>query len=224
MPGIRNVIFDLDGTLLDSLPGIARSADVALAAVNLPPIGYRVRAYIGPPLGDMLAAVSGLADAAAIDTMVRAFRADYSEQSWRMTTCYPGGAAALHALRRSGCTLWVLSNKPHAPSSRILENLGILDCFEELACRDSRTPTSGASSISKSKRLAELIARRGLTAADTILVGDTQEDCAAALDASVSCLIVPHGYGTGLENLPLGCRKIAGWDELLTICTSAIAP
>jgi FMN phosphatase YigB (HAD superfamily) len=78
--------------------------------------------------------------------------------------------------------------------------------------------------------LMDLLCRRGLRPAETLMVGDTLEDAHAAEAAGMDCDLVSHGYGRGLDGpLPAGCRRIRGWSELLLWCrarseTSFAAP
>src|SRR5437773_1817542 len=70
---MRNVIFDLDGTLLDSLEGIQWSVEAALAACGMPPVCPGLKPLIGPPIRAILALVTGRNDAAELDRMEQAF-------------------------------------------------------------------------------------------------------------------------------------------------------
>jgi phosphoglycolate phosphatase len=101
MPSFRHAIFDLDGTLIDSLPGIAWSVGEALALCGLRPLTADLKPLIGPPIRSILAAVTGLGDAPSLDRLERAFRASYDAEGWRKTTCYRGRAGyAPEAARR----------------------------------------------------------------------------------------------------------------------------
>jgi phosphoglycolate phosphatase len=215
---VRNVIFDLDGTLLDSIPGIQWSVDAALAASGMPPVCRDLKPLIGPPIRDTLAAVSGASDPTALDRMELAFRSAYDSGGWRKTTCQPGAKGAIERLRIAGCGLWVATNKPGHAARAILSELALSDSFQGIVCRDSRTPRFA----SKAEMLGDLLERYALGRADSIMVGDTLEDCQAAAEAGIACALVRHGYGGGLDGpLPGRCRLIAGWDELLEWCQAS---
>jgi phosphoglycolate phosphatase len=212
---IRNVIFDLDGTLADSVPGIQWSVEQALAACSMPRKCPDLTPLIGPPIRDILAVVSGVRESDKLNLLEGAFRSAYDSLGWRKTTCQPGAEEILRRLHACSCVLWLVTNKPERATAAILTELGLRPFFAEVLCRDSRTPPF----ISKGEMLANLLEHRTLDGAGTIMVGDTLEDCRAAAEAAIDCVIVPHGYGHGLDAaFPDGCRTIAGWDELLSIC------
>jgi phosphoglycolate phosphatase len=189
----RHAIFDLDGTLVDSLPGIAWSIDRALAACCLPPRQAELRPLIGPPIRSILARVSGLSNGHALDTLERAFRADYDSDGWRRTILYGGVAELLEELAADHTGLWVVTNKPAVATAKILHHLALDRFFAEVVCRDSRRlPYS-----SKQEALIDLTVRRALSLPYCILIGDTEEDRRAAAAAGVDCVIVAHGYGSG---------------------------
>lgn len=225
MIAIRHALFDLDGTLVDSLPGIAWSVQEALRANGLAPLSQDLRPLIGPPIRDILAAVSGAADPALLDRLEAGFRSSYDSEGWRRTVCQEAVPDMLWRLLTAGVALWVVTNKPAVVTGRILRELKIGAFFKEIACRDSRTPPFG----SKVEILRDLLARRGLDRARCLLIGDTAEDWKAAEVAGIACAIVPHGYGAAVlphghaaPTLPAGCRPIGGWEELYEICRSGI--
>jgi len=139
----RAVLFDLDGTLLDSLPGIEYSARAAFAECGLAIGEIELRTLIGPPIRTILAKMA-LADTTGglseeqLDRLVQAFRASYDSEGWRRTPHYAGAAELLRELCAQGKRLFVVTNKPRPISLRILEAGGTLGLFEEVVTRDSR--------------------------------------------------------------------------------------
>ena len=204
---VKNVVFDLDGTLVDSLPGIAWSIDAALAECGLTPRSsltpQDLKPLIGPPVRTILATVSGLPDGAELDRLLAAFRRSYDADGWRKTLLQPGTMSMLQRLLAGGCRLWVVTNKPALSSGLILKGLGVALYFEKTLSPDSRHPPFASK--------AEMLLALDLPDAETIMVGDTEEDAHAAAAAGFECAIVPHGYGTGLET-------ISGWDSLIATC------
>ena len=125
------VIFDLDGTLTDSAPGIVASFRHALAAVGAEvPDGDLAGRIVGPPMHHTLAAL-GLGDRA--DAAVAAYRADYTRRGWAMNTLFDGVADLLADLRAAGVRLAVATSKAEPTARRILEHFDIADDFEVIA-------------------------------------------------------------------------------------------
>jgi phosphoglycolate phosphatase len=214
----QHVVFDLDGTLVDSVPGIAWSVDAALRSCGLPPAGRDLTPLIGPPVRDILAAVSGVSEPDLLDRLERGFRCSYDSAGWRLTVCQPGVREMLSQLLSAGVGLWLVTNKPALSTAMILCELRLDGFFREIVSRDSRTPVFA----SKSEMLTDLLERHGIARAACLLAGDTMEDWHAAEAAAVPCVIVPHGYGGA--SLPPGCRRIGGWRELLQMCANTGAP
>jgi phosphoglycolate phosphatase len=212
--GITDVIFDLDGTLVDSLPGVTWSVKFALAVCGVDVRCPDLKPLMGPPIREILAAASGITDPPLLDRLEAAFRASYDEQGWCMAASYDGAVEMIRQLRASGLRLWMATNKNRLPAEKILRNLE-LNSFQEVVCRDSRVPPFR----SKGEMLRDLLVRHELSAADCLMVGDTQEDWRAAVEAGIACVLVPHGYGTP----PVYPQRIEGWPELLDLCMPAAA-
>jgi phosphoglycolate phosphatase len=208
---VRNIIFDLDGTLVDSVPGIQWSVETAMKSCGVSGACPDLTPLIGPPIRSILAVATGTDDPLALDRLEKAFRVVYDTDGWRRTLCQPGVREMLGQLRSAGSTLWIVTNKPAHATRLILRELGLDGYFRETVSRDSVTP----SYASKGAMLTDLLDRRVLPREESILVGDTLEDCHAAVAAGVACAVVPHGYGREMDGaLPEGCRRIAGWGEL----------
>jgi phosphoglycolate phosphatase len=187
----QSVLFDLDGTLLDSLPGIAYSVKAAFRAAGLPERSSDLRQYIGPPIRDILSRVAATSDPMLLDKLERHFRASYDTDGWRQTVCFPGTTELLDAMEASGHRLFVISNKPGHIAARILEALGIASHFEQIYTRDSVEPPYA----SKADMLWALLTDHQLAAADCVMVGDTMEDAGAAALHKISFIFMEHGYG-----------------------------
>jgi phosphoglycolate phosphatase len=216
---VSNVIFDLDGTLVDSLPGIARSVEAALSSCGLPQLARDLKPLIGPPIRAILSTVSGVTKPELLNDLEQAFRLSYDSGGWRGTVCQKGAADLLRQLLASGIGLWVVTNKPADATRKILKELKLAGFFREAASLDSRIPMFR----SKAHVLADLLHRRSLDASTCLMVGDTLEDCEAAAAAGISCAIVSHGYWAGQAYpLPAGCRRVSGWDEVTQLCAVAL--
>jgi len=106
---ITHVLFDLDGTLIDSLPGIDWSARIALAECGLSADLSNLRRRIGPPIRDILASLSG-ATGEVLNRLEAGFRRSYDAAGWRKTELRPGVMELLQHLRRAGRRLWLVTN------------------------------------------------------------------------------------------------------------------
>lgn len=122
----RLVLFDLDGTLVDSVPGIWASIRFAAAELGLPaPTTEQLRSMVGPPLWEGFTAALGLAGD-DVDRAVLAYRAHYGAGAMFAATVYPGIAELLAQLRSAGVTLAVATSKPAEFAVRILTHVGLL--------------------------------------------------------------------------------------------------
>lgn len=187
----RCILFDLDGTLLDSIPGIEYSVRAAFAAAGLDDRELDLRQWIGPPIRTILSNVAKTKDPVLLDMLERAFRASYDTEGWRKTPCFPGVLEVLAAMKGAGHRLFIISNKPREVSLKILEMQGILGHFERIYTRDSTEPPYA----SKSGMLQALLSEHRLAAGDCVMVGDTMEDASAAALHKIGFIFMEHGYG-----------------------------
>ena len=192
---LANIIFDLDGTLVDSLAGIEYSVDHALAAK-----GYRARTtglrpLIGPPIRHILSEISRETGAQALDGLEAAFRASYDAEGWKKTVLMSGAERALNEAATAGCRMFLVTNKPYGATTRIVEHFDIANYFERIVCRDSATPHYS----SKAEMLRSLITQDGVSAETSLLVGDTREDFEAATEIGMAAAILASGYGSSTE-------------------------
>jgi phosphoglycolate phosphatase len=185
------ILFDLDGTLLDSLPGIEFSIRSAFARCGLPEPQKSIRTLIGPPIRSILANLAGDVTSSTLDRLEQAFRVSYDSEGWCMTPHYPAATDALHALHAGGVRLFVASNKPIHIATRILQSEGTFSLFESVLTRDSRTPPySGKLEIMRS-----LVESHHLDPQRCLMVGDTMEDAEAAAHVPMRFAFMTHGYG-----------------------------
>jgi phosphoglycolate phosphatase len=188
---VRAIFFDLDGTLLDSLPGIRYSAEAAFAACGLARGEADLRGLIGPPIRTILSRMSQGANEDELDALEQAFRASYDSEGWKRTPHFAGAAEMLRAMKAEGKQLFVVSNKPRHISVRILEAEGTLGLFDEVVTRDSREPAYAG----KLEMLVPLLRKWEIEPQDALMVGDTIEDAEAAACAGMPFCLMTHGYG-----------------------------
>lgn len=187
----RCFFFDLDGTLIDSLPGIEHSVRAAFAACNLPMKRTALRGMIGPPIRTILSRVGEIEDAQILSELERAFRANYDNEGWRKTACYPAADFVLRALREKGSRLFVISNKPRHIALKILTAVGLFEVFESVLTLDSRLPPY----TGKNEMISTLVTTEHLSPQRCYMAGDTIEDAKAAAANGVRFIYMTHGYG-----------------------------
>ena len=186
------VIFDLDGTLIDSLPGIEFSVKAAFVSCGIEWPAVDLRTMIGPPIRNILSRVAQTSDPGVLADLEKAFRISYNSEGWQKTLSYPGTETALCALREAGIRLFIVTNKPRHVSLLGLEMLRLQQFFESIVTRDSRTPQFAE----KREMIEHLLHTFALDARDCMLVGDTEEDADAAALCGMPFAYVSHGYGT----------------------------
>jgi phosphoglycolate phosphatase len=187
----RAVLFDLDGTLVDSLPGIEFSVDCALSACSLPQRSLELRPLIGPPIRTILHQVAPDVCEDQLSRLEQAFRSSYDAEGWSKTVLHDGALNSLAKLKAAGLPLYLVTNKPAIPTRLILQHLDLADLFIEVVCRDSQVPAYQ----SKADMLRDVTNRHRLEPSACLYVGDTFEDVRAANEAGIPVAIVAHGYG-----------------------------
>jgi len=179
---VRLVLFDLDGTLVDSSPGIHASIRVAADALGLPaPTADQLTAMVGPPLQDGFAAAFGLTGA-DVDRAVAAYRAHYAAGAILDAPVYPGIAVLLDVLRADGAVLAVATSKPEEFARRILDHVGLTDAFASVhgATMDGR--------VRHKQQVVGLALAAHPDGERPVLVGDRAQDVVGARVHGLPCI------------------------------------
>ena len=186
----RLIAFDLDGTLVDSRRDLADSANDLIVELGGSPLPEDA---IGRMVGEGAAVLVKRALIAAgvtdLGAAVNRFLAIYDTRLLRHTRVYAGMDDVLRFAATLG-RLAVLTNKPLAPSERILEGLGIRELFDFVIGGDGPLPRKPDPSS-----LEELIQEAGASAETSMLVGDSAIDHETAVRAGVRCCMVSFGFG-----------------------------
>ena len=188
------VIFDLDGTLVDSAPDLADALDTVLVEQGLAPVGLAgTRALIGHGIAALVRGAliqrgcnPGEAEFSAV---LERFLHLYGGQLSAKTQAYPGVGQALSALRHAGWRLVVCTNKREDFSRRILEDLGLLPEFDVIAGPD----TFGVAKPDPA-HLTRTLPQASPGPHLAIVVGDSAVDVAAARAAGLPVIAVAWGY------------------------------
>ncbi len=195
------LIFDLDGTLIDSKLDLALSVNATRAHMGMPPLDVeRVSTYVGHGAPILVRRALGeQATDAEFEKALQFFLQYYREHELDHTKLYPGVRVSLDRLHGAGKRLAVLTNKPVAMSRAIVEGLGVGARFFQVCGGDSfrfkKPHPIGVES---------LMAAAGVTHANTLMVGDSSIDIETARSAGVSSCGVTYGFApqTLLEPAP----------------------
>lgn len=183
------IVFDLDGTVIDSAPDIRRIANEILSAEGAPPITMaETRSFIGAGVATFVCrmrAARGLPDAAQ-DRIAAAFLARY-ETAVELTEPYPGARAALDRLAGAGHRLALCTNKPVGPCRAVLAHLALADLFEAIVGGDSLA-------VRKPDPAPLHAAFAALGPGRRLYVGDSDVDAETAQRAGVPFLLYTRGY------------------------------
>lgn len=209
------VLFDLDGTLVDSEPGIAASVAHALGRFGLPaPTREALRAWIGPPLRESFAAVFGAGDP-RVDAAVAAYRERYVASGWCELSVYPDIAETVAALRAGGSRLAVVTTKIEDQARRIVAHLPFGAAFEAVYGAPPGTVNGD-----KSARIARALGDFGVTGSACAMVGDRHFDVLGARANAVYAIGAAWGFGSVEELREAGADAIAARpDQLLPLLT-----
>jgi phosphoglycolate phosphatase len=186
---VHTVLFDLDGTLSDSAPGILGSLRQAFAVVGAEPMTPEQEAgVLGPPFYESLPAIVGPDLTADIITAYRGF---YSGAGMYEATAYAGIPLLLDQLAEGGVTLAVATSKPEHYAVPIVEHLGLGGRFKTI-CGD----TLEGGRPSKAHVVGEALRRLGHPHASTVvMVGDRSHDVFGAAEHAIACYGAGWGYG-----------------------------
>ena len=224
-PAPEFIGFDLDGTLVDSVPDIAWCIDRTMPRFGIPPRGEAlVRIWIGNGVQRLVErALTGEPDAAADPGLLReacaAFLELYSAHGRDRSRVYPGVREGLAGLRTHGAALACITNKPHAPAVGLLAHLGLLDSFALVLGGDS-LPRRKPDPLP----LRHACSTLGVTIGESVFVGDSVNDVAAARAAGMRVACVGYGYNHGRDISEAAPDAVVdSLEELAKLCFGAPA-
>jgi phosphoglycolate phosphatase len=197
-PPLRAVIFDLDGTLVDSAPDLAFAANRMLQALGAPGRDPALLAtFIGKGIPRLVeralaGSLEGEADAALMARALPLYERYYEEESGRRTTVYPGVAEGLEMLLGEGLPLACVTNKAERFTHALLDHMGLAHFFAVVV---------GGDTLAKKKPdplpFRHVCERLGVAPGEALVVGDSRNDVAGARAAGCPVICVPYGYNEG---------------------------
>jgi phosphoglycolate phosphatase len=213
MPSFAAVLFDLDGTLVNTLPDILAALNRVMAEEGRRDVTVdEGRRFVGG--GARTLVVKALAatgardgdatpDDALVDLCYGRFLADYLAHATVLSRPYAGVVETLEKLRDAGTALGICTNKPHAVTLRVLEDLGLAAFFRDAVLGGD------ALAVRKpdARHLAAVAERAGAALAGCAMVGDSETDVATARAAGVPVVAVSFGY-TALAPFALGADAL----------------
>lgn len=192
MTSFSGVIFDLDGTLLDTAGDVVTMLAETVRKHGLCSAGVVSEVVVGPPLAVGLAKACPDASPEQIERIIHDYRERYFRSDYPLTRVFPGIPTLLDALRRQGVLLFVATNKASQPTELILQRFNLLHRFTATICSDHFSPTQ---LLSKADMIRTLMTQHGLERKSTLMVGDTELDIKGGHEAGVQTLAVLYGYG-----------------------------
>lgn len=216
MPSPRLVLFDLDGTLIDSEEGIVASIGYALAKLGaaIPPREV-LRTWIGPPLRATFPLALG-DDHEAVERAVAFYRERFSDVGWREHVVYPGIGEAVGALVATEATLAVVTSKPDLYAGRIVESLPFGHRFARVY-----SVHAGSRHSEKAEMIAQALADFAVAADAAVMVGDRHFDIEGARANGVRAVGAGWGFGSVDELERAGAHAIAHVPHELAAAISA---
>jgi phosphoglycolate phosphatase len=188
------VVFDLDGTLVDSAPDIQQALNFVLeadgvAAVDLPSVRLMIGGGPRVLIERALRKLDVATDVARVDRLTADFRVAYTKQGNKLTRLYPGARNCLTQLRQQGMAVGLCSNKPESNCEQVLTDLGIRGLFDVV-----QGSASGLPMKPDPAPLLATVDRLGRTKERVLYVGDSKTDVDTARSAGVAVALVRSGY------------------------------
>ncbi|HEY6820702.1 MAG TPA: phosphoglycolate phosphatase [Burkholderiales bacterium] len=205
----KAVLIDLDGTLLDTAPDLAAAANRMLCALGMPPRPvHEISQYVGKGIPRLVeraltGELDGKPEAALLQKAMPLFTAAYEEESGRHSRVFDGVVEGLEKMRALRRRLACVTNKAQRFTLPLLERMGLARYFETAVCGDqvARGKPDPLPYLSACGRL-------GIAPADALVIGDSENDVAAARAGGMRVVCVSYGYREGRSVESLGADAI----------------
>jgi phosphoglycolate phosphatase len=200
---IESVIFDLDGTLVDSVEGIEFALKEAIQ-LSLPDQKFQINDLgkrLGPPIYQIIKQILPNIPSDVIKKIEQQFRIIYDNDGWKKTRLFDTMEYTLIGLLNNKISMFVVTNKPSMPTSMILTMTGLTPYLTDFLSPDF----DGIKSYNKIALVNMLIEKHGLNRNNTLMVGDTVSDAQSAQLCDVAFIFAGYGYGhiSSFEDYPV---------------------
>ena len=193
------ILFDLDGTIVDSAPGITSTLAYTFEQLGLPiPTPSELLRYVGPPLLDSFRDLAGFTPEQSAEALV-IYREKYLDVGAYDATQYPGVGLVLKAIAESSLPMSLATSKPELPATLILEHFNLATYFDVITGASEDEVRSAKKDV-----VAEALIRLAAMGADIsrpVLVGDREHDVLGAAANDVPTIFVEWGYGSVAEQV-----------------------
>jgi len=187
---LKSIIFDLDGTLVDSSESVLESIERAFSICSIQLLKPLNSELIGPPLIEILKTLSGESDKTILNLLAEKFKESYDNSGFKKTAVFSGINEMLNELNDSGFKLYIATNKRNIPTKKIINFLGWDGLFKEIYSLDSFSPAA----VTKTEILAKIINFHSLLKKNVIYIGDLEDDKISAQANNIEYIMVNWGY------------------------------
>jgi phosphoglycolate phosphatase len=200
-----SVLLDLDGTLIDSYPGILASCHAALRALgHKPDESFDIRRIIGPPLEEIMQILLRSYGDDRVGEGVAIYRKHYDESGFLGSVAYPGIGKSLEEMKQAGLLIYLATSKRAIFANRILDHLEFTVHFDGIYGSGPNGELDH-----KPEMLSHILSKHSLSPSHGVMVGDRRYDISGAHSVGMRGLGVLWGYGTRDE------LESAGADQLV---------
>ena len=199
MPEFSCILFDLDGTIVDSAPGITATLAYTFEQLGLPiPSPAELVPYVGPPILDSFRDLAGFTPEESLRALA-IYRPQYLKTGVFDAKVYPGIREVIKAIREADVPLSLATSKPETPATLILEHYDLLKYFDVITgASDDEKRSAKADVVEEAlKRLTDY----GADVSNPVMVGDRHHDVVGAAAHDVPTIFVRWGYGSRPEEV-----------------------